>query len=92
MVIFYGPEEAPKAKELDQKSPESSMRVEGAPYPPGRALLLRGCLAEFQTSTPSLMDCFRSKKDHHEGFITFGFHLVFLFCGTLKQVKNKNWH
>ena len=37
MVIFYGPEEAPEAKELGQKSPESSTRVEGAPYPPGRA-------------------------------------------------------
>ena len=43
-MIFYGLEEAPKAKELGQKSPESSMRVDGAPYPPGRALHPRGPL------------------------------------------------
>ena len=44
----------------------------GAPTPSGRALLPRGRLAEFQTSTPSLLVCFRSKKDHREGFISFG--------------------
>ena len=44
----------------------------GARLPPGRALLPRGRLAEFQTSTPSLLDCLRSKKDHREGFIPFG--------------------
>ena len=38
----------------------------------GRALLPRGFLVTFQTSTPSLLDCFRSKKDHREGFIPFG--------------------
>ena len=47
------------------------MRV-GAHRPPGRALLPRGRLAEFQTSTPSLLDCVCSKKDHREGFIPFG--------------------
>ena len=50
----------------------------------GRALLHRGCLTEFQTSTSSLLVCFRSKKDHREGFIPFGLRLVFLFCKTLK--------
>ena len=59
----------------------------GRAYPPGRALLPRGHLIEFQTSTPSLLDCFRSKKDHREGFILFGLRLVFLFCKTLKQAK-----
>ena len=34
-MTFYGPEEAPEAKELGQKSPEPSTRVEGAPYPLG---------------------------------------------------------
>ena len=48
------------------------MRVGGAPTTPERALLPRGLLVEFQTSTPSLVVCFRSKKDHHEGFIPFG--------------------
>ena len=33
MVIFYGPEEAPEAKELGQKSPGLPTRV----GPPGRA-------------------------------------------------------
>ena len=56
----------------------------GRAYPPGRALLPRGRLAEFQTSTPSLMDCFRSKKDHREGFIPIGLRLVFFFSETLK--------
>ena len=49
-------------------------------YPPGRALLPRGRLVEFQTSTPSILDCFRSNKDHREGFVPFGLRLVFLFC------------
>ena len=31
-VIFYGPEEAPEAKELGQKSPEPTTRVERAPH------------------------------------------------------------
>ena len=56
----------------------------GGPTPPGHALLPRGRLAEFQTSTPSLLDCVFSKKDHREGFIPFGLHFVFLFCKTLK--------
>ena len=37
MVVFYGPEEAPKAKELGQKSHKASTRVEGVPTPLGRA-------------------------------------------------------
>ena len=59
----------------------------GRGYPRGRALLPRGRLTEFQTSTPSLVVCFWSKKDHREGFIPFGFRLVFLFYETLKQAK-----
>ena len=56
----------------------------GRAYPPGRALLPRGLLVEFQTSTPSLLNCFRSKKDDREGFIPFGLRLIFLFRETLK--------
>ena len=55
----------------------------------GRALLPRGRLMEFQTSTPSLLDCFRSKKNHRESFILFGLCLVFLFYETLKQAKKQ---
>ena len=56
----------------------------GAPTPLGRALLPRGRLVAFLTSTPSLLDCVCSKKDPREGFILFGFRLIFLFRETLK--------
>ena len=36
MVIFYGPEEAPEAKELGQKSPEPIMRLEATSVFPQR--------------------------------------------------------
>ena len=49
-----------------------SVELRGAHEGGGRALLPHGRLVEFQTSTPSLLDCFRSKKDHREGFIPFG--------------------
>ena len=58
-------------------------------YPPGRAFLPCGRPAEFHTSTPSLLDCFWSKKDHREGFILFGLRLVFILCKTKKQEKIK---
>jgi len=35
LMIFYGPKEAPGVKELGQKSPEPSTRVEGAPLSRG---------------------------------------------------------
>ena len=41
------------------------------------------------TSSPSLLVCFWSKKDHRESFIPFGLHLVVLFCEILKQAKIK---
>ena len=59
----------------------------GAPYPPGRALHPCVRLVAPPTSSPSLMVCFRSKKDHPES--SFGLRLVFLLCKTLKQAKNK---
>ena len=59
--------------------------------PGGRRVSLpRGRLAASLTSTPSLLDHFCSKKDPHEGFIPFGFRLIFLFCKTQKQGKNGN--
>ena len=61
-----------------------SVELRGAHEGGGRALLPRGLLVAFQTSTPSLLVCFRSKKDYREGFIPFGLRLVFLFCKTLK--------
>ena len=56
----------------------------GHANPPGHALPPRARLAEFETSTPSLLGCFRAKKDHREDFIPFGFRLIFLFYETLK--------
>ena len=67
-----------------KKSVRGATRVGGAPNPPGRALLPRGLLVSFLTSTPSLLDCVCSKNNSPEGFIPFGFRLIFLFCETLK--------
>ena len=58
-------------KEVGRWSYEGPTRV-GARLPPGRALQPCGRLVEFQTLTPSLLDCFWSKKDPREGFIPFG--------------------
>ena len=55
----------------------------------GRASLPRGFLEASLTSTPSLLDCFRSKNNSPEGFIPFGLRLIFLFCETLKQGKKQ---
>ena len=49
-----------------------------------RASLPRGLLASFLTSTPSPLDHVCSKNHSPEGFIPFGFRLIFLFCETLK--------
>ena len=54
----------------------------------GRALLPRGCLVSFLTSTPSLVDCICSKNEPHEGFFPFGFYLIFLFqCFAEKEYQ-----
>ena len=91
IMIFLGPEDTQKTWGGGQNTHEDSTSNRGHPrghaYPPGRALLPRGRLVEFHTSTPSLLDCFQSKKDHREGFIPFGLRLVFLFCKTLKIGK-----
>ena len=54
--------------------------------------LPRAFLVASLTCTPSPLDCFRSKNNFPEGFIPFGLRLIFLFCKTLKQGKNRNWH
>ena len=69
----------------------------GVHKPGGRAPLahaLRACaiLVSLLTPSPSLLGVFWSKKNHHESFILFGLHLIFLFCKTQKQGKNKNLH
>ena len=54
--------------------------------------LPRGHLEASLTSTPSLLDHVRSKNHAPEGFIPVVLRLIFLFCETLKQGKNRNWH
>ena len=54
--------------------------------------LPRALLVYPLSSTPSLLYCFLTKNNFSEGFIPFGLRLVFLFCETLKQGKNRNWH
>ena len=66
------------------REPHGAHEGGGRTLPPGCALLPRGRLVASPTSSPSLLVCFWSKKDHREGFIPFGLHLVFLFCETLK--------
>ena len=50
LTIFYGPKEDPGVKELGQKSSKPSMRVEGEPYPPGRA----PCLVDDSETAPDV--------------------------------------
>ena len=64
--------------------PQGAHEGAGRALPPGRALLPPGFLVASPTSSPSLLVCFRSKKDHREDFILFGLRLVFLFYETLK--------
>ena len=74
-------------EEVGRWSHEGPTRVEGAPWGGWRAPLPRGFLVASFTSTPSLLDCVCSKNNSPEGFIPFGFCLIFLFCETLKQAK-----
>ena len=70
----------------------TSRKLPGSHEVGGRALLPRGCLIASLTSTPSLLDCICSEKFAPESFNPFGLRLIFLFCETLKQGKNRNWH
>ena len=56
----------------------------------GGALLSRGGLGCFLTCTPSPLDHIPS-KNHAEGFIPFGLHLIFLFFAILKQAKKQQY-
>ena len=76
-------------KELGQEGHGGPTRVGGAPYPPGRALHPCGHLVAPLTSSPTLLVCFWSKKNHCEGFIPFGLRWVFLFCETQNKEKQK---
>ena len=61
----------------------------GAPRGVGHALDPRGHLEASLTSTPSLLDCFRSKNNSPKGFIPFGLRSIFFFCETLKPGKKQ---
>ena len=85
MVLGY--KEYIWAKELGQETHEGPTRQGGAPYPLGAP----STFVAPPTSSPSLLVCFWSKKDHREIFIPFGLRLVFLFCETLKQAKKQQF-
>ena len=76
------------------------IRVRGPPRvpqalrasPPGRGPEACGLLGDLLAPSPSPLGVLWSKKNHRESFILFGLRLVFLFCETLKQAKNRNWH
>ena len=56
----------------------------GAPRRGGHALLSPGRLDYFFNCTPSSLDHVHSKNHAPEGFIPFGFRLIFLFFKILK--------
>ena len=63
-----------------QGAHEGGWRAQGG----GRSPLPRGLLVDFLTSTPSPLDDVCAKNNSPEGFIPFGFRLIFLFYETLK--------
>ena len=56
----------------------------------GHAPLSRGFLEASLTSTPSLLNCLRSKNNSPKGFIPFGLRLIFLFFKTPKLAKKNS--
>ena len=60
-----------------------SVELRGA-HEAGGALHSGDHLVASLTSTPSLLDCFRSKNNSPEGFIPFGLRLILRFFETLK--------
>ena len=77
-------------EEVGRWSCEGPTRV-GARIGRRPALLPRGHLVSFLTSTPSPLDHVCSKNHAPEGFIPFGLRLIFLFCETLKQAKKQQF-
>ena len=69
-----------------------SGELRGAHMLGGHALHPCGHLEAPLTCNPSLLGVLWSKKNHGRSFILFGLRLVFLFCETLKQGKNRNSH
>ena len=66
------------------------MRV-GARLPPWRAALPHDRLPASLTSTPGLLDHVCSNKDPREGFIPFGFSLIFLFLRNTEIGKKQQF-
>jgi hypothetical protein len=60
--------------------------------PRGRTPVACGCLMTPLAHLRCSVGVFWSKKNHRESFIPFGLRLIFLFCETQKQGKNRNWH
>ena len=82
-MIFLGPKTNQKTWSWSLELHEAATTQEGAPRGWAHPLP-HGFLVASLTCTPSPLDCFRSKNNSPEGFIPFGFRLIFLFCETLK--------
>ena len=76
---------------VDVKKETREPRGREVRLPPWARPHPRGHLEAFLTSTPSLLDCFRSKNNAPEGFIPFGLCLIFLFFEILKQAIKQQY-
>ena len=81
---FLWTKRSPRSKRVGPEESRAIHEGGGAPKGVWRASLPRGHLEASLTSTPSLLDCFRSKNNSPKGFIPFGLRLIFLFFETLK--------
>ena len=88
---FLWTKRRPRSKRVGPEESRAAHEGGGHAQGVGRASLPCGFLEASPTSTPSLVDCFRSKNNSPEGFIPFGLHLILLFFETLKQAKNNNF-
>ena len=82
--LFFPGQKTPYTRRWASGGFQVAHEAGGAPRGVGRTSLHRGFLKASLTSTPSLLDCFRSKNNSPNGFILFGLRLIFLFFETLK--------
>ena len=75
--VIFGKKATRETWSPRQESNEEGTRKGGVPREVGR-------LEAALTSTPSLLEFFRSKNNSPKGFIPFGLRLIFLFFETLK--------
>ena len=75
---------------MDQKSPEATTRVGGAPYPPGHALHHCGRIVAPPTSSPSLLVVLSSGPRKIIAMVLFRLDSVwYSFSAELKNKEKK---